>query len=324
MVRGIKAERGRFRATGVAIGLLLIVACASVVWQPRGSRRTAPVPGAQVVGQEECRVCHEDVSGHEAMASYHANCETCHGGGSLHVDSEAVADIRNPASGDCLSCHTPGRDSHLQWGVGQHSQAGLLCSDCHDPHNQNRQYLRSSPRSAFPDMDTTSQLCVECHADVGTRFRYPTHHPVAEGGMACVNCHDPHEDARVRPGDQNQLCAGCHQDIMGPWIYEHPPATEDCQICHDPHGAVTSDLLVTVQPVICISCHSVNDQFHQLVVGPGLIGNAGITQDFPTLPSQQIKPFETGQKNQAGTYLRRCTDCHGAVHGSYTDEHLRH
>ena len=111
---------------------------------------------------------------------------------------------------------------------------------------------------------------------------------------------------------------------FAPWIYEHPPATEDCQICHDPHGSVTNNMLVTVQPVICISCHSVNDQFHQLAIGPGILDNQQITQDFPTIPNQRIKPFAAGQKNQAGTYLRRCTDCHGAVHGSYTDEHLRH
>ena len=312
------------RIQSALFALVLVLACTSVLWQPKGSRRTAPVPGATVVGTEECRTCHEDIAGHETMATYHNNCEACHGGGSLHVESEQVADIRNPSSGDCLTCHTPGRDTHLQWGVGQHSQAGLICSDCHNPHSQARQNLRLASTSSFPDMDTTSQLCVECHANVGTRFRYPTHHPVAEGGMTCIGCHDPHEDARVRAGDQNQLCANCHQDMIGPWIYEHPPATEDCQICHDPHGSVTSDMLVTVQPVICISCHSVNDQFHQLAIGPGIPENTTITRDFPTDPNQRIKPFAPGQKDQAGTYLRRCTDCHGAVHGSYTDEHLRH
>ena len=319
-----RARGSALRLQGLFFVLILAAACASVVWEPRGSRRTTPVPGATPVGTEECRVCHEEIAGHETMASYHSNCEACHGGGSLHAESEAVGDIRNPSSGDCLSCHIPGRDTHLQWGVGQHSQAGLICSDCHNPHSTQRQNLRLSQTSSFPDMDTTSQLCVECHSDVGSRFRYPTHHPVAEGGMSCVSCHDPHEDARVRPGDQNQLCANCHQDTIGPWIYEHPPATEDCQICHDPHGSVTNNMLVTVQPVICISCHSVNDQFHQLAIGPGILDNQQITQDFPTIPNQRIKPFAAGQKNQAGTYLRRCTDCHGAVHGSYTDEHLRH
>ncbi len=318
-----------FSRPSVFVSLFIIAfcaACASVLWTPVGSRRTAPIPNATLVGAEECQVCHEDVAGHEVMASYHSNCESCHGGGSLHVDSESIDDIRNPSSEDCLACHRPGRDTHLQWGFGDHSRAGLICSDCHDPHNKERSYLRLSRPTPFPDMDTSSQLCVECHSNVGTRFRYPSHHPVAEGAMGCTSCHDPHEDARVRPGTQNQLCAECHQSVMGPWIYEHPPATEDCQICHDPHGAVTNDLLVTVQPVVCISCHSVNDEFHHLQIGPGIPfpDNITITEDFPTDPAQKIKPFEPSQRNQAGTYLRRCTDCHGAVHGSYTDEHLRH
>jgi DmsE family decaheme c-type cytochrome len=303
------------------------VACAAAVWTPAGSRRVEPVVGATAVGSEDCRTCHEDVHGLEVMPSYHANCESCHGGGSLHADSEAVADIRHPASSDCLACHTPGRDTHLQWGLGEHSQAGLICSDCHDPHNDRRFFLREFERSGFPDMDAASRLCIECHGDVGAQLRYPSHHPVGEGGMTCMSCHDPHEDQRARPGGPNQRCAGCHQDLMGPWIYEHAPASEDCGTCHTPHGSVTSDLLATALPMLCIDCHTVNDPFHQSVFGTGIPTNVGILDDFPTDLGQQIKPQPPNtppDPNQAGTFLRRCTDCHGAVHGSYTDEHLRH
>ena len=83
----------------------------------------------------------------------------------------------------------------------------------------------------------------------------------------------------------------------------------------------------------CIGCHTLNDPFHQSLQGPGIPGNVPIDQDFPGDPSQPyplnqqdqlIKPQIPGDRNQAGTFLRRCTDCHGAVHGSYTDEHLRH
>jgi hypothetical protein len=81
--------------------------------------------------------------------------------------------------------------------------------------------------------------------------------------------------------------------------------------------------------MLCIGCHTLNDPFHQSLQGPGIPGNFPITQDFPpdfppVNANQQIKPQIPGDRNQAGTFLRRCTDCHGAVHGSYTDEHLRH
>ena len=84
---------GRGSATRFAIatlGVVFLLACVSLQWQPMGPRRTAPVEGASAVGSEECGACHEDVQGHEKIAYYHAGCETCHGGGSVHADTEAT------------------------------------------------------------------------------------------------------------------------------------------------------------------------------------------------------------------------------------------
>lgn len=303
---------------GAAAAGVIAGACASLQWQPLGPRRTAAIAGAQPVGSEECLVCHDEVQGHEKIATYHAGCESCHGGGSLHADSEEPHDIRYPANADCLGCHAAGYDSHLQWGTGEHSRAGVLCSDCHNPHAITRRHLRERAQVGFPRMDDRSRLCIECHREVAAQLTYSSHHPVAEGAMACTNCHDPHEDGRLRPGDRNQLCADCHQDYMGPWIFEHPPVVEGCTSCHAPHGAVGDDLLATTQPAICISCHSMNDLWHHQSLGTGIFTNRPISQDRPVDPAEQI------QRNEAYTFLRRCTDCHGAVHGSYTDEHLRH
>ena len=89
----------------------------------------------------------------------------------------------------------------------------------------------------------------------------------------------------------------------------------------DRHGTVVwlpDGLLETPQPVICLSCHSLNDRFHHDLFSAGVIGNETISEDRPTTPGEQISDLESE------TFLRRCTDCHGAVHGSYTDEHLRH
>jgi DmsE family decaheme c-type cytochrome len=283
-----------------------------------GPRRTALVTGAEPAGAEECGVCHDEVQGHERISEYHRGCESCHGAGSLHADSEEPEQIRYPSNADCLVCHVPGYDTHLQWGTGDHSRADLFCSDCHNPHATTRQHLRPGPASAFPDMDAASKLCVSCHRDKAAAQTLPSHHPVAEGALSCLSCHDPHEDSRTQAGDANHVCKSCHQDLIGPWIYEHPPVVEACSLCHDPHGAPSDNLLATMQPAICLSCHPVNDLWHHDVSGTGLIGNRTISQDRPTDPGQQISAAE------AGTFLRRCTDCHGAIHGSYTDEYLRH
>ncbi|MFP6623232.1 MAG: cytochrome c3 family protein [Myxococcota bacterium] len=288
----------------------LLGACVTLEWQPLGPRRTQPIPDVSLVGAEECASCHEDVRGHEKIAGYHADCETCHGGGDLHSRSEETADIRYPANADCLVCHSPARNTHLSWGSGEHSRAGLLCSDCHDPHEPAKRHLRERQNLLFADIDAASGLCLSCHENVAAKLSFPSHHPVQEGAMSCLGCHDPHEDRRVSFGDRNQLCAGCHQDYVGPWPYEHAPVAEDCGLCHDPHGAVADDLLETIQPIVCIGCHTINDLVHHFEV------------TSTNIPGNTIGSPITAQ--EARTLLDRCTDCHGAIHGSYTDEYLRH
>jgi DmsE family decaheme c-type cytochrome len=300
-----------------------LLACA-LAWTPTGPRRTALVAGAERIGAADCETCHEEVQGHARIAAYHADCEACHGGGSLHAESEEEVDIRFPTAGDCLACHAAGRDTHLAWGTGEHSRAGLLCSDCHNPHAVTRRSLRPAPEQALApralgQLDAASRLCVECHDDVAARFTFASRHPVREGMLACTSCHDPHEDRRVALGDRNQLCAGCHQDYVGPWVYEHVPVAEDCTECHDPHGAPAAALLDTPQPVLCLSCHSLADLWHHSSTGTGIPGNVTIDEDFPAPGSGAAIGLP-----EARTFLRDCTNCHGAIHGSYSDPTLQH
>ncbi len=318
------------RASGRAaiagcVALALVFAACALAWKPLGPRRTAPIADAEAIGADECKTCHGDVSGHEQMASFHRDCETCHGPGSVHAESEAKKDIRFPSTADCLTCHAPGRDTHLSWGSGEHSRAGLLCSDCHALHDNTRQLLRTAPatalaprRTGVKGLDEASRLCTSCHEDIAARLTMPSHHPVQEGMMSCTSCHDPHEDRRVTAGGGDPRCASCHQDHMGPWVYEHLPVAERCDTCHDPHGAPAPKLLATPQPVICLSCHSLADLWHHNTSGTGVRGNTGATQDFPPAGSgQAVGSLE------ARTFLRNCTNCHGAIHGSFSDSTLQ-
>jgi predicted CXXCH cytochrome family protein len=310
------------------VACVALLACA-LAWRPIAPRRVEPIAGAQPVGAVECEGCHEKVQDHPEIAAYHADCEACHGAGSLHAESQEARDIRFPSTADCLACHEKGRDTHLAWGTGEHARAGLLCSDCHGGHATTRQHLRDvpgtalAPRSAAPggalQADLRSRVCVACHEDVAARFHYPSHHPLREGALACTSCHDPHGDSRVQLGDATRRCTSCHQDYAGPWVYEHEPVAEDCGECHDPHGAPADALLATPQPIVCLSCHTLADQWHHNTAGTGIRGNIGATSDFPAPGSgAAVKPLE------ARTFLRDCTNCHGAVHGSYTDETLQH
>ena len=321
----IAATRGAAIA-GAACAAAL--ACA-LAWKPIAPRRIEPVKDATRIGSAECVDCHKDVQDHPKIAAYHADCEACHGGGSLHAESQEPEDIRFPGTADCLACHEKGRDTHLEWGTGEHARAGLLCTDCHSGHATTRRHLREpragvfATKAAAPggivDADLRARVCVECHEDVAARFEYPSHHPVREGQLDCTSCHDPHGDSRVQPGDSNRRCTSCHQDYAGPWVYEHEPVVEDCTECHDPHGAPADALLTSPQPVVCISCHTLADLWHHNTAGTGIPGNTGATADFPPSGSgAAVKGLE------ARTFLRDCTNCHGAIHGSYTDETLQH
>ena len=67
--------------SGVFLVVVGLVACATLDWEPGYLHRSEPVAGAERVGSGECGVCHEEVQGHPRISAYHADCESCHGGG---------------------------------------------------------------------------------------------------------------------------------------------------------------------------------------------------------------------------------------------------
>lgn len=100
-------------------------------------------------------------------------------------------------------------------------EAGVTCSDCHEPHSQ---ALHAEGNA----------LCSSCH--LSSEFDQPGHHFHATGssGAQCVNCHmpertymivDPRRDHRIgvpRPDLAQQLgtpdaCTACHSDQEPDW-----------------------------------------------------------------------------------------------------------
>jgi tetratricopeptide (TPR) repeat protein len=102
-------------------------------------------------------------------------------------------------------------------------QAGVSCSDCHDPHEL-----------TIPSVDG---VCATCH-DAG-RFAVPEHHHHEMGtrGASCVECHmasrdymgvdgrrdhsfrAPRPDLTLEIGTPN-ACGGCHGDRTDEWVAE--------------------------------------------------------------------------------------------------------
>jgi len=295
-----RTRSGRFPRFGgslwAGMGLLVgLVACVTT-WAPpaRYYQRTAEVENAgDFVGTKECVACHADVQGYAPAPEYHDDCEACHGAGELHWESEKPEDTRHPSNDDCAKCHETGRKTLMAWSTSEHAQSGVLCSDCHNPHNREPNNIREAKRvqrAILAQASDTTQMCTGCHPGVAASLNLPSHHPVAEGMMECSDCHLPHQDRRRTLGGRTAMCTSCHEDHAGPWIFEHTPVAEDCSYCHVAHGSTAEALLEISQPGSCVTCHSV---------------------------------AESGAVHDPYAFVTRCTDCHGAVHGSYADPHLR-
>lgn len=245
-------------------------------------------------GGGQCVECHDAEA---KMHAYHGDCASCHAGAETHAKAEKPKSVKvgKPDVGQCLSCHETDK-RRMHFSIAEHNKAGIQCGDCHGMHSPKVKTLNTAAEKG----GKTTALCATCHQDVLAKFSMNSHHPVKEGGVFCTGCHDPHAAAQTTLGGKTGQCTKCHQAMRGPHVFEHPPAVEDCTACHDPHGAPNRRLLTMAQPMQCLQCHSVAGNRH------GQTGTVDNTQRI------------------SGAVLRDCASCHGAVHGSSIDQHLRH
>ena len=95
----------------------------------------------------------------------------------------------------------------------------------------------------------------------------------------------------------NLLCYKCHAEKQGPFAYPHPPVTENCAICHEPHGTVAANLLRQPPVFLCLRCHTghFKTSSHPASLHPANINtNTSIRQALYT----------------------NCTQCHAQIHGT--------
>jgi len=190
----------------------------------------------------------------------------------LHVD-----DLQMRGQSGCESCHGPG-SKHVAMGGG------------------GEKFIVNPGKN--PD------ACFQCHAAVQGEFHLPQHHPVIEGKMNCVQCHDPHGLDIMKPagglamGRLNESCAQCHQEQTRPFVYEHPALREGCTSCHNPHGSINAKMLTVRDSNLCLRCHAQVES----VTSRGLALYIGNVNHEPFL--------KFGTCWTAG--------CHVAVHGSNT------
>ncbi|MBI3095698.1 MAG: cytochrome c3 family protein [Rhodocyclales bacterium] len=260
--------------------------------------KAAPIKG------DQCVECHKTEA--NTSHAFHGECNSCHLNAGDHAKAHEAREkakgsakppkvvATKPESAECLACHESDK-RRMHFAIAEHNKAGVQCRDCHGNHTPKVKTLNAGMEKG----GKTTALCATCHQDVLAKFSMVSHHPVKEGGATCTGCHDPHASKQATLGAATAQCTSCHQAVRGPHAFEHPPAAEDCKNCHDPHGSPNKRLLSVAQPMQCLQCHSVAGNRH---------GQAGTVSN-----AQRI----------TGAVLRDCSSCHGTIHGSSADQHLR-
>jgi DmsE family decaheme c-type cytochrome len=266
-------------------------------------------------GADSCILCHQDSSEKPAPAIFqtkHASrsdpdspfsalqCETCHGPSKEHARAQRGGRDKKPArtfgtsaetpaaeqNQVCLDCHqSKGR---LGWFSSTHEIEDVACASCHQVHRE---------RDRVFDSLAQQEACFDCHPGKRSDTFKTSNHPLRFGSMACSDCHDPHNgdnEFLLKQSTINETCYNCHAEKRGPFLWEHAPASEDCTICHQPHGSNHPALLVKRPPPLCQQCHSPAGHPSMAYTGEQ------IEDDFSNR-------FLLG---------RSCLNCHSQVHGS--------
>jgi DmsE family decaheme c-type cytochrome len=262
-------------------------------------------PPAPAVNLSDCEQCHGDLV--TALKNTHhgtlsQSCAACHGDPTAHMAGFETkgepGPIIRPAklkpeevNKTCLQCHDRSNQAH--WGGGVHDRRGLSCISCHSVHN---------PKSEKHQLKTVTdtETCYTCHAPIRAKEFRQSHHPVREGLLSCVSCHDPHDGTRpkmIKANSTNEMCYTCHAEKRGPFVWEHPPVRENCALCHDVHGSNHNHLLVASAPFLCQRCHISTRHPSTLYDYPNSLAG----------PTSSISNRLVGSG---------CLNCHVNIHGS--------
>jgi DmsE family decaheme c-type cytochrome len=279
--------------TGLIVFLLLAV---SGVY----AQKLAPSTSSLM---EQCAACHEGIvkqygstrhgKADRFGAANYESCASCHGDVAAHAESADPTKVFNPAkaslaesSAKCLACHSNDHNRAF-WNGSAHDASQVGCLSCHSVHHAKTPEKLLVQRSE-------RETCFTCHTEQKrAQVQRSTHlfrDELRRSLMQCSDCHNPHgsqTERMLRSNSINDTCFQCHTEKRGPFLWEHPPAQENCLNCHLPHGSNNVSLLSMRAPQLCQTCHMQGK--HQTV---------------------------SGFANSPWVLNRACLNCHTKVHGS--------
>ncbi|MCP3143021.1 HEAT repeat domain-containing protein [Pyxidicoccus sp. QH1ED-7-1] len=173
-------------------------------------------------------------------------CESCHGPGARHADTQDPKDIVQPAElspelglAVCAQCHGPRRPLFPILDAAHHFQPGQRYDDHYQPvvlfvGNERSGDYFTDGRPSTSSFEYQALLQSRCHT---------------QGGATCLTCHTaphaPHAPNEVQKPEKptqhvtanSATCQQCHEDVFAQGQrHTHHTATkaQDCLACHMP------------------------------------------------------------------------------------------
>jgi len=265
-------------------------------------------------------------------------CTSCHQDQSRRFNRTAMGKaMAHPRTADeahgCESCHGPGR-AHVESGGGK----------------------ETIPVRFTPDSRNTvaeqNAACLQCHSRSDQLFWRGSPHE--SRAMACVDCHQAHQELKPRLSDearfnapltvirglkqtQPELCLRCHQMRRAQLQRSsHMPYREGkvtCTTCHNPHGSPNpAQLRQSTVNENCVSCHTERRGPFLWEHPPVMENCANCHEAHGSSNPQLLKmrmprvcdschvasrhPTTPTLLNSVRDFNRGCTNCHSMIHGS--------
>ncbi|MCI0708551.1 MAG: ammonia-forming cytochrome c nitrite reductase subunit c552 [Chloroflexi bacterium] len=245
----------------VATGLVLVfgVATASETEQTSTVVPNQPPDGAEYVGEQTCFQCHGQSyrdwqQTPHAMAEEPVGCESCHGPGSVHVETAQSTDLSDPNSETVREL----RQTIVK------TVDAAVCGQCHAVNDAGE---RSAGYLPGTDLSAVFTLADPANEDVF----WPTGHEKLPGTQYngwVVSRHANALPTITEAGFAREECLACHStdfNFQNPTFEQDVVTLENAQFgitcvqCHSPHGALAEPQLRFEAYDLCVSCHTGTD-----------------------------------------------------------------